>query len=155
GTRLHGSKQPAPGAPSARPAPAKALSGPAAFAAAALPRRLFLLDHTAVEFGQHRTLPISLFACRRALEGPSALEEASPLQVAQIAGRREEAVRMIDAETCHRSLTDEAEDQPVGLLEDRRLFHPDRRQFIDVEEAPVADLIAGYLPEGQAVRLRG
>ena len=45
------------------------------------------------------------------------------------------------------------EHQRVAVLKDRRVFHADGRQVVDVEEAAVIDFVAGRLPMGQAVDL--
>src|SRR5512139_3599528 len=54
---------------------------------------------------------------------------------------------MVDAQARHGSLAHEAEHETVRRLEDRRILHADRRQLVDVEEAPVVDLVTGGLPE--------
>jgi hypothetical protein len=41
----------------------------------------------------------------------------------------------------------------MGLAEDLRSLDPDRRQLVDVEKAPVVDLLGGHPPERQAVGL--
>ena len=43
----------------------------------------------------------------------------------------------------------------VHALEDRRVLRADRRQLVDVEEAPVVDLFAGDAPVRQPVGLDG
>ena len=60
---------------------------------------------------------------------------------------------MVDAQAGHRALAHETEEQAVRRLEDRGVFHPDRGQLVDVEEAPVVDLLAGHPPVRRAVGL--
>ena len=45
-------------------------------------------------------------------------------------------------------------DEPVHLVEHRRILHPQRRQLVDVEEPPVVDLLRRDAPVRQPVRLR-
>ena len=49
---------------------------------------------------------------------------------------------------------DEPQDQPVGRLEDTRILHPEAAKLVDVEEAPIVDLVERRPPVRQAVRLR-
>ena len=77
------------------------------------------------------------------------------LEPPEIVGGVVEPVGVIDAQPGHRSLAHEAEEQAVGRLEHLRLLHPDGGQLVDVEEAPVVDLLAGDAPVGGAVRLVG
>ena len=156
--RLHRMHQPAAAGTAHRgPAPQE----PGASTSAPLARagdagnRLVLRDPT-VTHRQHHLFPVSGFFlpwCLDIPDVPRALEEAPPLEVVQVPRRREEAIGMVDTETRHGSLAHETEHEPVGRLEDRRLLHADRRQIVDVEEAPVVDLVPGGLPERQAVRL--
>ena len=41
----------------------------------------------------------------------------------------------------------------MDLGEDLGIFHPDGGKIVDVEEAAVVDLVHGYTPEAQAIRL--
>ena len=60
---------------------------------------------------------------------------------------------MIDAQSRHQPLADEAHHEPVCLGEDVGILHADGRQVIDVEEPAVVDLLSGHAPVGQPVRL--
>ncbi len=51
-------------------------------------------------------------------------------------------------------VADQPEDEPVRLVEHARILHPDRREPVHVEEAPVVDLLPGDAPEREAVGLR-
>src|SRR6267143_389691 len=83
------------------------------------------------------------------------LAARAPLEPPEIVGGVVEPVGVIDAQPGHRSLAHEAEEQAVGRFEHLRLLHPDGGQLVDVEEAPVVDLLAGDAPVGGAVRLVG
>ena len=48
---------------------------------------------------------------------------------------------------------DQFEEKLVRRLENLRHFHPDRGQVVDVEEAPVVDLLRGHPPEGEPIGL--
>ena len=74
-----------------------------------------------------------------------------PLQV--VAGI-EEAVHVVDAEAGHGAALDEREDEAVHLVEDRRIFHAQRRQLVHVEEPAVVDLLGRHAPVREAIRLR-
>ena len=41
----------------------------------------------------------------------------------------------------------------VGGVEDLGILHADGGQLVDVEEAPVVDLLAGHAPVGQPIEL--
>ncbi len=60
---------------------------------------------------------------------------------------------MIDPQTGHCPGRDQLEQKPVRFVEDLRQFHPDRRQVVNVEEAPVVDLLRRDPPEGEAISL--
>ena len=60
---------------------------------------------------------------------------------------------MVDPQPRNLSPQQHLKDQMMTLLEDAGVFHADRRQVVDVEEAAIVDLIAGNLPIGQAVNL--
>ena len=77
------------------------------------------------------------------------------LQAPEVVGGVVEPVGMIDAQPRHRALPHQAEEQPVGGLEDLGLLHADGRQLVDVEEAPVVDLLARHAPVGGAIGLVG
>ena len=75
------------------------------------------------------------------------------LERMEVAGRVEEAVRMVETDAGDLPLGHEAQEQPVGFAEDRRVLHADGGQFVDVEEAPVVDLLGRHAPGGQPVGL--
>ena len=52
-----------------------------------------------------------------------------------------------------RPAPNELEHEAVHLLEDRRILHAQRRELVDVEEAPVVDLLGRDAPVREAVRL--
>ena len=80
-------------------------------------------------------------------------QEEGALQVAEIPRRIPEAVGVVDAQGGDLALVEQLEEQPVGLGEDLRLLHVDRRQLVDVEEAAVVDLLRGHAPVRHAVGL--
>ena len=96
---------------------------------------------------------IELLAARRR-QRPAALEQVAGLEPTEVGGRDVEAVGVVDAQAGGEPVAQEPEHEPVRLREHRRLLHADGGQPVDVEEAPVVDLVAGHAPEGQAVRLR-
>src|SRR5687768_9077905 len=60
---------------------------------------------------------------------------------------------MINAQSLNAAVTDEPEDDLMNRAEHFRQLDSDRRKVIDVEEAPVIDLVRRNAPERQAVRL--
>ena len=60
---------------------------------------------------------------------------------------------MIDRAARWRRRADQLEDEAVHLVEDRRVFHPQRGELVDVEEAAVVDFLGRDAPVRQAVRL--
>ena len=66
-----------------------------------------------------------------------------------------ETVRMVHPEAGDLAFADETEDQLVTRREDLGALHADGGQIVDVEEAPVVDLVASYPPVGQPVGLLG
>jgi len=48
---------------------------------------------------------------------------------------------------------DQLEDEPVNLVEHHRIFHPQRRELIHVEESTVIDLFGCDAPVSEPVRL--
>jgi hypothetical protein len=75
------------------------------------------------------------------------------LQLAKVTGRVPEPIGMIDAQTGCPALGQHSEDQLVGGLEDFGQLDSNGGQVIDVEEAPVIDLLSCHPPECQAVGL--
>jgi hypothetical protein len=61
---------------------------------------------------------------------------------------------VVNAHTVHRALAQQAQDEAVGGCEHFRFFHAERRQIIDVEEAPVVDLGRGHTPVTEPISLR-
>ena len=99
--------------------------------AQALVRRQDLLDHE--------------------IEGP-----LDPLpQRRQIGFRVEQAVDVIDPETVDLARLEHAQRPRVRMLEHRRELHPEAGQIVDVEEAPVVDLVLGDAEERDPPELRG
>ena len=69
-------------------------------------------------------------------------------------GRRiEETVGVIDSQPGDFAVGDELQDLLVRGVENTRVFHPDGAQVVDVEKAPIVDLVEGGFPVGDAVRL--
>jgi hypothetical protein len=75
---------------------------------------------------------------------------AEPLQV--LLGIAQ-AVRMIDAHAVQHPVAQPLEHQGVGVQENPLVLHAQADQGVDVEEAPVVQLLAGGAPEGQPVVL--
>ena len=61
---------------------------------------------------------------------------------------------MIDPQSGNGAAADELEKQSVGGIENLGQLHPNGRQVVDVEKAPVIDLLSRDLPECQPVGLR-
>ena len=64
-----------------------------------------------------------------------------------------EAVGVVDAEAVDDPLVDPVEDEPVAVLEDLLILHPEADQGVDVEEPAVIQLLDGRLPVRQAIVL--
>ena len=94
---------------------------------------------------------VEVAACLRGRGGAGARTLA--LKASEVFGWGVEAIGMVDAEPGHLSRADEAEDEAVRLGEDLRVFHADRGELIDVEEAPVIDFLTSNAPEGYPVGL--
>ena len=75
------------------------------------------------------------------------------LQVTEVLARIVEPIRMVDAQPLDLALGDEIENEAVGGVEHRRVFHAQRGEVVDVEKAPVVDLVGGDTPVGEAVAL--
>ena len=75
------------------------------------------------------------------------------LQLPKVRARIIQTVDVINTETSHASFLEKTKHQAVKGLEDHRVLHPDGDEFIDVEEAPVVDLLGSDPPEGQAIGL--
>src|SRR5438093_62647 len=75
------------------------------------------------------------------------------LYLLQIVFRIVEPVYMIDAKAGDGALFEEAKDQLMGFVEDRRIFHADGDEIVDVEKTAVIDLFRGDTPVRQAVGL--
>src|SRR2546429_5062808 len=61
---------------------------------------------------------------------------------------------MIDAHAVHLAARHELEEQAMSGLEDRRLFHAQRGQLVDVEEAAIVDVVGRHAPRREAKDLR-
>jgi hypothetical protein len=72
------------------------------------------------------------------------------VQTAQVATRVRETVGMVDPEAVDHALLVQVQQQGVGPLEDVGQLHPDRRERVHVEEAPVVQLVVGDLPVGES-----
>jgi hypothetical protein len=68
---------------------------------------------------------------------PDAVNALGP-QPREVAGRVGEAVRVVDPEAVDEPVAHEVEHAAMGRLEDIRVLLAQRRQVVDVEEAPVA-----------------
>jgi hypothetical protein len=79
------------------------------------------------------------------------VEEVPFLESDEVGARVEEPVGVIDAKPVHLPGGEEAERENVRFLEDVQVLHPDRRQGVDVEEAPVVDLLPRHTPVGEPV----
>ena len=75
------------------------------------------------------------------------------LQPPQVVARREQAVDVIDAQAGRRASPNQLEDEPMHLVEHRRIFHAQRRELVHVEEAPVVDFLGRDAPVREPVRL--
>ncbi len=62
---------------------------------------------------------------------------------------------MVNPQSGYLALLDEFEDERMGLGKNLLVFHAQGYQFVDVEEAPVVDLLGGDLPEREAEILLG
>ena len=60
---------------------------------------------------------------------------------------------MIDPQARDRSAPDQLEEQPMRLVKNLRQLHPDGREIVHVEKAPVIDLLRRDPPEREAIRL--
>ena len=60
---------------------------------------------------------------------------------------------MIDSQPGDFAFGDEPQDLLVRGVEDTRIFHPDGAEVVDVEKAPIVDLIEGGFPVRDAIRL--
>src|SRR5215471_2962896 len=80
---------------------------------------------------------------------------AAALQIAQVLFRVVEPVNMVDAQAGDVAFFYQAKHQFVNRGEDFRLLDANRRQFVDVEEAAVVDLVRRHAPETQQISLFG
>ena len=62
---------------------------------------------------------------------------------------------MIDPEAVDLARFEHGEDARVRMGEHRAELHPQAGKFVDVEEAPIVDLVLGDAEEGDAPELRG
>ena len=89
----------------------------------------------------------------RMVIGPGRESGGPRLQPPQVVVRREEAVDVIDAQPGRRASRQELEHELVDLVEHGRVFDPQRRELVHVEEPAVIDFFRGHVPVGQSVRL--
>src|SRR5665213_2433476 len=76
------------------------------------------------------------------------------LQAAEILLRIVEAVGVIDAQAIELAAAHELKSEPVRVLEYGLVLHAQGGEVVDVEEAPIVDLIRGHAPGGEAIGLR-
>jgi len=76
------------------------------------------------------------------------------LQALEILGRVVQAVGVVDAQAVDHATCGQVERHALCGLEYRRVFNAHCRELVDVEEAPVVDLVGGDAPESEAIRLR-
>ncbi len=76
------------------------------------------------------------------------------VQALEIFLRIVEPVGVVDAQRLHRAFAHQAHGEAVGRVEDALVLLAERRQFVDVEEAPVVDLVLRHAPVGELVGLR-
>lgn len=91
------------------------------------------------------------------LRDPGAREapaQPAVLQPREVARRIIQAVGMVDAQPVDLAFVEQLEHEPVEELEDRWLFGPHGREIIEVEKAPVVDLVGGGAPVREAVDLQ-
>ena len=64
-----------------------------------------------------------------------------------------QTVHVVDAQAVNGTVADELKGQPMRRLENLRQLDANRSEIVDVEEAPVIDLLRGDAPETEAVDL--
>ncbi len=89
------------------------------------------------------------------MKPPRCGHDGALLEAEEVLAGGVQTVRMVHAEARDLALADEAEDQLVTRREHLGALHADGGQIIDVEEAPVVDLVPGHAPVGQPVGLLG
>ncbi len=77
----------------------------------------------------------------------------SPLQFFEVFVRQIKTVRMIDPQARDRASRDQVEEQPMRFVKNLRQFHPNSREIIDIEEAPVIDFLRRHPPKSEAIGL--
>src|SRR5215469_13541878 len=65
-----------------------------------------------------------------------------------------EPVGMVDAESVNLAFAQESEYEFVGLVEDKLRLLSQGSEVVDVEKAPVIDVVGGNPPIGEAIGLR-
>ncbi len=75
------------------------------------------------------------------------------LQLAAVAPGIEQAVDVVESDALHAAFPDHATEQAVCGVEERAVLHANAGELVDVEEAPVVDLVGADPPEGQPVVL--
>src|SRR5215472_17182023 len=78
---------------------------------------------------------------------------ASVLKESKVLFRFEEAVRMIDSQSGHKTALHQVEDKGVHGREDLRILRTNGGEIINIEEPPVVNLIHGDAPIAQPVGL--
>src|SRR6185436_14408999 len=76
------------------------------------------------------------------------------LEALEILLRIVESIGMIDPHPVYLALAQQAQDEPVGRGKHLGLFHTQGRQFVDIEEASIVDLVRGYTPVTETIDLR-
>ena len=104
--------------------------------------------------------PASPRAAARAARGSSRPRDrrarVDALRAAPEIGLRvEQPVDVIDPEAVDLAAFEHLQYARVGVLEHRRELHAQAGEVVDVEEAPVVDLVLGDAEEGDAPELRG
>ncbi len=98
----------------------------------------------------HRRPARVVHRLRRALA--RLVEEVPLLKAEEVRARIEQPVGVVDAQAVHLPPGEELEGERVGLLEDVEVLDTDGGEAVDVEEAPVVDLLPCHPPVRQPVR---
>jgi len=85
--------------------------------------------------------------------GTGQLQVAVFLQFLQVGQGIVETVHVVYSDPGNHLLPDQPEQKSVGLLEDRRILHPDGGEPVDVEEPSIVDLLGRHSPIGKTVDL--
>ena len=77
----------------------------------------------------------------------------APLQGVEVRLGIIQPVGMIESQRVHPARVEQLEQQRVRLLEHLIRLHAEGRELVDIEEAPVVDLLGGDVPGGEAIVL--